>query len=345
MVDEEEWEWIVEHSRGAFDHLVLASTLPVFMPHGHPPPRGVERGALRRPLGAARRPAQREAPARRRPRALGRVQPVVRAAVQLAPGRRRGRGGAVDDRHPRRRRPQRLRERGRARRQPAASRVFQIVCSPFRNRLSPRERRIVQATGSRASGAVFSRLARLAGCPEPVGEVALRPATDVRELDRRARARRALRPRDPPPQPASRERTSSGSSRSTRPSSLSNREGLNNPRDRLCAQIQSRSRASTSDVAAIPTTAITTIQKSRRVGEDIELEVHVHAGDAGDQSPGRSRIDTSVSTFIISFVRCSVTHDQDVERARDRVPHVACRRKRGVELGSQLDEPLARALG
>ena len=34
MVDEEEWDWIVEHSRGAFDHLVIASTLPVFLPHG-----------------------------------------------------------------------------------------------------------------------------------------------------------------------------------------------------------------------------------------------------------------------------------------------------------------------
>ena len=34
MVDEEEWDWIVEHSLGAFDHLVIASTLPVFMPHG-----------------------------------------------------------------------------------------------------------------------------------------------------------------------------------------------------------------------------------------------------------------------------------------------------------------------
>src|SRR5262245_25241347 len=34
MVDEEEWDWIVEHSLGAIDHLVIASTLPVFMPAG-----------------------------------------------------------------------------------------------------------------------------------------------------------------------------------------------------------------------------------------------------------------------------------------------------------------------
>ena len=34
MIDEDEWEWIVEHCRGQFDHLILASTLPVFMTHG-----------------------------------------------------------------------------------------------------------------------------------------------------------------------------------------------------------------------------------------------------------------------------------------------------------------------
>jgi hypothetical protein len=31
MIDDEEWDWIVEHSTGAFDHLVIASTLPVFL--------------------------------------------------------------------------------------------------------------------------------------------------------------------------------------------------------------------------------------------------------------------------------------------------------------------------
>jgi hypothetical protein len=45
--------------------------------------------------------------------------------------------------------------------------VFQVVGSPFRNPLSEQERRIVRATGSRLSAAVFSKLARLAGVPEP----------------------------------------------------------------------------------------------------------------------------------------------------------------------------------
>src|SRR5207249_10174364 len=34
MVDEGEWRWIVDHCRGSFDHLIVASTLPVFMTHG-----------------------------------------------------------------------------------------------------------------------------------------------------------------------------------------------------------------------------------------------------------------------------------------------------------------------
>ncbi len=34
MIDHEEWDWIVEHSLGRFDHLVIASTLPVFLPIG-----------------------------------------------------------------------------------------------------------------------------------------------------------------------------------------------------------------------------------------------------------------------------------------------------------------------
>jgi hypothetical protein len=46
-------------------------------------------------------------------------------------------------------------------------RVHQLVCSPYRNPLSAKERRVVQATGSRVSEMVFSRLARLAGVPSP----------------------------------------------------------------------------------------------------------------------------------------------------------------------------------
>jgi hypothetical protein len=51
-----------------------------------------------------------------------------------------------------------------------ACRVFQLTCSPFRNPLSAKERRIVRATASRASAIVFSALSRLAGVAAPSAE-------------------------------------------------------------------------------------------------------------------------------------------------------------------------------
>ena len=48
------------------------------------------------------------------------------------------------------------------------SRVHQVVCSPFRNPLSPSERRVVKMTGSRPAALVFSMLARACGVQPPV---------------------------------------------------------------------------------------------------------------------------------------------------------------------------------
>ncbi len=78
-----------------------------------------------------------------------------------------------------------------------ASRVFQVVCSPFRNPLSAKERRIVRLTGSRGAALVFSLLARLAGVPSPsAGWDVRRPTFDNSigelELDERT-ARVTLR--------------------------------------------------------------------------------------------------------------------------------------------------------
>jgi hypothetical protein len=47
------------------------------------------------------------------------------------------------------------------------ARVYQIVCSPFRNPLTPSQRRIVRVTGSRLAGAVFALLARVCGIAPP----------------------------------------------------------------------------------------------------------------------------------------------------------------------------------
>jgi len=173
MIDEEEWDWLIEHSLGSFDHLVIASTLPVYMPKGiHHLEAWNEAVCAGRWGGIAARLAERlrravdlehwsafntsferlcewlrrvsEGTATRRPPATivllgGDVHNAYVSEVAL------GTAGA-------------------------ASRVFQIVCSPFRNPLSAKERRIVRLTGSKGAALVFSLLARLAGVPSPSTE-------------------------------------------------------------------------------------------------------------------------------------------------------------------------------
>ncbi|MDX6664510.1 MAG: hypothetical protein QOG68_716, partial [Solirubrobacteraceae bacterium] len=47
------------------------------------------------------------------------------------------------------------------------SRVFQIVCSPFRNPLAARERRVIRIFSTRAAGVACRALARAAGVKRP----------------------------------------------------------------------------------------------------------------------------------------------------------------------------------
>jgi hypothetical protein len=59
-----------------------------------------------------------------------------------------------------------------------SSRVHQIVCSPFRNPLSAKERVVVRASGSRIAEKIFFLLAKLAGVDPPSATWRrLRPAT------------------------------------------------------------------------------------------------------------------------------------------------------------------------
>jgi hypothetical protein len=166
MMAQDEWDWIVEHAHGAFDHLVIASSVPVFLPPGiHHLEAWSEAicdgawGSLVGRLGERLRRA---------------VDLEHWAAYQLSFRR------LVD-----------LLCRVGSRDSPASitvlsgdvhmtyiadvdldgacgtSRVRQVVCSPFRNPLPLREQRTVRATGSRAAARIFARLARLAGV-EPI---------------------------------------------------------------------------------------------------------------------------------------------------------------------------------
>jgi hypothetical protein len=169
MVDDEEWQWIDEHTRGDYDHLIIASTLPVFMGDaihhleawseavcegrwGRLAGRGAEQ--LRLMVDLEHWPAfscsfarmvdltcELSAPGGSEPPATitfigGDVHTAYVSAVEMPDG--------------------------------AVSRVHQVVCSPFRNPLSPRERWIIRALGTRPAVALMRRLARAAGVEDPV---------------------------------------------------------------------------------------------------------------------------------------------------------------------------------
>jgi hypothetical protein len=170
MVDEEEWQWIVDHSRGTFDHLVIASTLPVFLPLGIHHLEAWNEALCDGRWGSA---AARLSERLRRGVDLEHWAAFNASFERLCDWLRTVSKGAADAPSPativllggdvHNAYVSKI-DLGAGR---SGCRVFQIVCSPFRNPLSAKERRIVRATGSRLAGAVFSVLARLAGVPAP----------------------------------------------------------------------------------------------------------------------------------------------------------------------------------
>jgi hypothetical protein len=166
MVDADEWQWIAAHARGGYDHLIIASTLPVFMLEaihyleawneavcsgawGRTAARAGER--LRRALDLEHWPAFQ--------RSFATMLELLHELAEGpdAPGTISFIGGDVHTAY--------IAEidLGSAQR----SRVFQIVCSPFRNPLRPRERRVVRLLASRPATVVCRALARTAGVRRP----------------------------------------------------------------------------------------------------------------------------------------------------------------------------------
>jgi hypothetical protein len=173
MIDEEEWDWIVDHSVGAFDHVIIASTLPVFMPRGiHHLQAWNEAlcaGRWGKNMAALSERLRRAVDLEHWPafnRSLERLCDWLRQIVRgsgdgPAPASILLLGGDVHCAYV---------SKVDLRTSDRACRVFQLTCSPFRNPLSPNERRIVRATASRASAIVFNALARLAGVAAPSAE-------------------------------------------------------------------------------------------------------------------------------------------------------------------------------
>jgi hypothetical protein len=193
MVDAEEWQWIVEHARGGYDHLVIASTLPVFMlPAIHHLEAWNEAvcdgrwGSLAARVGEQLRRALdlEHWPAFQRSftTMLGLLRDLAGTASGTAPGTIILIGGDVHTAY--------LAEVELGGDQ--ESRVYQVVCSPFRNPLGPKERRIVRLMRTRGAATVTRWLARAAGVGRPeadwrfLSSVTFDNSIAVMELDERA---------------------------------------------------------------------------------------------------------------------------------------------------------------
>jgi hypothetical protein len=171
LVDEDEWSWIVDRSREEVDHLLIVSSLPVFMSPGihyleawnEAVCAGAwgERAALlgeriRRALDLEHWPAFQDS--------FTRMVELLQEVAQGTDGVRPPAsvtlvGGDIHNAY--------VAEVSMGRLSETRSRVHQVVCSPFRNPLGPSERRIVNLTKTRIAAALFRGLARLAGVRKP----------------------------------------------------------------------------------------------------------------------------------------------------------------------------------
>ena len=168
MLDEAEWRWVEQSASGDRDHLLLGTSLPWLMEAGMHEleawDEAVAEGAWgRRAAGLAEKLRQ----------ALdlehwaafqSSFQRLARHVTEVA----RGRHGAPpetivalsgDVHHAYLMQVEALGD--------GASRVFQATCSPFRNPLDARERRIIRLAGSRPVAVLMTGLARAAGVPRP----------------------------------------------------------------------------------------------------------------------------------------------------------------------------------
>src|SRR6478735_2274160 len=166
MIDEEEWNWIVDHAHGEFDHLVIASTLPVFMPKGI---HHLEAWNEAICAGAWGQHAARLSEKVRRAVDLEhwsafhdsfeRLCDWLRAVAdgdetERSPSTIVLLGGDVHNAY--------INQVTLPTTSTEPSSVYQIVCSPFRNPLSAMQRHAVQMINSRPATAIARLLARLA---------------------------------------------------------------------------------------------------------------------------------------------------------------------------------------
>jgi phosphodiesterase/alkaline phosphatase D-like protein len=171
IVDDEEWDWVLEHARGDFDHLVFATTVPFLLSPGF---HHLEAWNERVADGAWGGIAARLAEKMRRAadfdhwasfdRSFQRMRELLE---EIASGERGAAPASVvvlsGDVHHAYLAEVSLRDEGGR----GETAVYQAVCSPYRNPLEGYERRVVRAGFSRPFTAAMRALARSAGAPDP----------------------------------------------------------------------------------------------------------------------------------------------------------------------------------
>lgn len=170
MFDDEVWEWLVEHSKGDFDHLLIATTVPYLLSPGfHYLEAWNERlcdGAWGKPVAWASEKLRRAVDFDHWASfqySFGRLRELL---TEVGSGKHGEAPASIvllsgDVHHAY------LSEVAFERGAGVESAVYQAVCSPYRNPLDKRERQVVRSGFRRPLHGVARTLARLAGAPDP----------------------------------------------------------------------------------------------------------------------------------------------------------------------------------
>jgi hypothetical protein len=171
IVDDDEWDWVLEHAQGDFDHLLLGTTVPLLLSPGF---HHLEAWSERVCDGAWGSLPARLAEKLRRAvdfdhwASFGRSFQRMRELFEELSQGRRGKPPASitvlsGDVHHAYLAEVGLQGNG----GPGESAVYQAVCSPYRNPLANHERRVIRIGFSRPFTAAMHALARAAGATEP----------------------------------------------------------------------------------------------------------------------------------------------------------------------------------
>jgi hypothetical protein len=171
IVDDEEWEWIVERTEGDFDHLLICTTVPWLLSPAFDRLEAWNEqlcdGAWGKPFAWASEKLRREVDFDHWA-AFGESFAKLRDLLHEVAAGERGKAPASivvlsgDVHHAY------LSEAGYPRNgSDERSPVYQAVCSPYRNPLDENERRVVRAAFGKPLTALASLLARASGAPDP----------------------------------------------------------------------------------------------------------------------------------------------------------------------------------